>query len=222
MYIETHWEWKTHQPLIQLMMTSFKPQLVVELGMGFNSTSLFLSYQPQEYIGIDNDKAWLELVQSKFTFKPEYKVLLHDLGDPLIVNTTSINVISNEQRFRNFLYYQKLRQGIEKGSTYPRLLFVDNFACLRSQSIKVLHEAFDIILYHDCQPDGVKQYGYYFQDIIDSGFEFYILKSPISWTGCLLRPELDFTQTELKGNIHRFIRIFELINKIEGLYLEKQ
>lgn len=220
MNIENNWDWKTHQPLIHLMMGSFEPKLVVELGMGFNSTPVFLSYNPERYIGVENDFAWIDYMTSKYSFKSEYKVIHHDLKDPSIVcYTQKVNL---PERLQDTLYYKSLADQFIKEAGKPRLLFVDQFTCLRSISIKTLYKDFDIIIYHDCQQEGIDMYDYHFQDIIDSGFEFYILKSPISWTGCLIRPELGYTQTELKGNIHRYIHIFELTNKVEGLYLEKQ
>jgi hypothetical protein len=218
--IETIWYWKTHQPLIHLMMNLFKPNLVLELGMGENSTPVFLSYNPEYFICVENDTRWIDYILSKYSFRSEDQIILHDLNNPsIIVSTTKI---TDEEVKQSQIYYCNFKDHYLRDRKERQLLFVDNFACLRMIAINAFWKEFDVILYHDCEPEGMIMYSYNFDEILSNGFEQYILKAPTAWTGCLLRSSLGYTKEQLNEAIQPFIDSFCEKNRIKDMYLEKQ
>jgi hypothetical protein len=208
MNIEASWDWATHQPLIHLMMSEFHPELVLELGIGNNSTPAFLQYEPKQYIGIENDKAWIDLMRKQFPLKPEYEIRFHDLGDTKINLATKVQCLSEKVIAESFSYYMKLRDQVDKKNLYPKLLFVDHFTGLRTLAIKSLYESFDIIIYHDCQPEGIPWYSYYFDKNMLQTYSQFVLKSQGSWTGLFLSNKLMYSESDLKKKIYPFVRKF--------------
>jgi hypothetical protein len=224
MNIETTWGWKTHQPMIHLMMTKFCPEYVMELGVGYNSTPLFLSYLPKKFVCIENDKEWLNTIVSAYPFFSTYSARYHSISslkEPVSVSTKPLK-LSDERKREIVTYYIALGKEVQEEGN-PKLLFVDNHTCLRAIAISILGNYFDIIIYHDCQPEGVDWYGYYFDNQFDD-YEFYLLKTPISWTGCYLRKGMGYTEQELLDVIQPYIQQFckESGLELEMVWLEKQ
>jgi hypothetical protein len=220
MKVETIWYWKTHQPMIHLMMNLLQPNLVVELGMGENSTPVFLSYDPENLICVENDAAWIDRIKSQCAFRPKDQVIFHDLKNPAIIfNTTNVSPV---EKTRGQIYYYNFKNRYLKDRKERQLLFVDNFACLRMIAIDSLWKEFDVIIYHDCEAEGIRMYSYDFKEMLSNGYEQYILKAPVAWTGCLIRSSLGYTEEQLKKIIKPFITAFCKKNEISEMYLEKQ
>lgn len=217
MEIIDHWHVRTHQPLIQCMLSVFKPELIVELGTGVNSTPLFLQYSPKELICIENDQEWFKYMKKFFTpEKAEYQIMYHQ-PEPI-----HISHYTEKEQEGSEKYYLDLKTYISERFYSPRLLFVDQVLGLRALSIRTLHSQFDIIIYHDCQPAGTLLNDYHFKDIINAGFEFYILKNDGVWTGVLLHRNLQYTEMQLKRVIASYIDTFQEVNGFCSMYLEKQ
>ena len=215
MNIKKEWEWATHRPLIQLMLQEYQPELVVELGVGINSTPLFLDYPYKELLCIDNNKEWVELMQDQYAFEGTASILFHDLGDDTIYMGTKVHEISDEQKVKNFEYYVALREQIKERVLYPKLLFVDNYTSLRALAINTLGHLFDIIIYHDCQYVGISWYNYKFQEYLQKDFNFLLLTSSSSWSGCFIRKTLDYDIEVLRDHIQPFVAEFCKENNIE-------
>jgi hypothetical protein len=180
MNIATNPEWSSHQPLIQAVMEFYKPKFVLELGMGEFSTPYLMSNfrNPDiEYLGIENDKEWIEHLKTKLG---DFKTLFHDLGSDIKLGT-HLPEISEEKKNEIINYYKSL----EIPNIHPSVLFVDQFTCARTLSINTLGNKFDIIMYHDCQPEGIAWYNY---DLINlPEYKSYYLKSDVAWTGLLIK-----------------------------------
>ena len=213
--MQNTWDWKTHQPLIHLMMSEFHPELVLELGIGVNSTPLFLSYNPLELICIENDRDWLSYMLLTYAFKENHQVLFH--------NTLDETKISEIQYIKNSEYYTYLRDIIIVKKETPKLLFVDNYACLRLLSITILGNSFDIIIHHDSQPGGSLSYAEYFKNFKET-YDCYLLKSSKNWTSCLINKQLQHNQEQLCEKILPIISKFCFDNGLtpDEMYLEKQ
>lgn len=225
MNIKTTWDWKTHQPMIHLMMLRFNPEFVMELGVGFNSTPLFLDYYPKQFICIENDKEWLDKIVDSFPFCSNYSARFHPvstLNEP-IDSGTKPSKLSDEKKREIATYYIDVKREVQEEKGFPKLLFVDNYTCLRAVAISMLGTCFDIVIYHDCQLEGIAWYGYYFGNQFDE-YDFYILKTSSSWTGCYISKKLPCEEQELREMIQPYIQRFCTENnlKLETVWLEKQ
>lgn len=219
MKINNNYEWSTHQPLLSGLLDTFKPNYILELGIGIYSTPIFVKYKPEELLCIDNDEEWLNKMLEEF--KGGCNILLHKLDDNLGFHSFPRD-LSVENKNHIVEYYGELSETIKEKSLYPKMLFVDNFTCCRTLAINTLCGVFDVIAYHDCQPAGIIWYGYNFVVELKNMFNYYILKTPISWTGAFIRQGLD--QSRLSSTIIPYISKYCTENGLhsEDIYLEKQ
>lgn len=191
MKIDSNYEWSTHRPLLQGVVAAFKPDFILELGMGVFSTPIFVDYAPEELLCVENDEEWLNHMKASFGY--EHQMLLHKL-DPNILLGTHPYQLTPEQRSDITNYYKELSKVIEDKKSTTKFLFVDNFTCCRTIAINNLYKNFDIIAYHDCQPEGIAWYEYYFDEGLTNGYTYHLLKTPTSWTGVFIKNTLDYTE----------------------------
>lgn len=204
MNILTHYEWSTHIPIIRAVMELYKPNFVLELGTGINSTPVFLEYKTR-LMSIENDPAWMEYVKDKL----KTEIILHDLHGIQI--GAHLSELTNDQKADMVSYYSGLRLPNLK----PKLLFVDQFTSCRTISINTLGDKFDLIIYHDCQPDGIKWYDY---DLINlKGFVTYYLKTPTSWTAFMVRDDKGFELLDnaIKPHIQNYMKEYPDVEMME-------
>jgi hypothetical protein len=207
MRIESNWDWKTHQPLIRAAMELYSPKFILELGVGINSTPVFLEYKTK-WKGIDNDPEWIEYIKEQY----KVPVIFHDLGKDINI-ATHRNELSQEKQEEIFYYYINLKLP----SNRLNLLFVDQFTCNRVLSINALSRRFDMIIYHDCNPNWIAEYDYNL--IGTDGFNNYTLRTSITWTGFMIRKELDKGFDQLKKTIDPYINEFILENPTSNMQL---
>lgn len=166
MDIEKSVAWATHQPVIKSVLELYRPESVLELGVGIFSTPLF---RGMNYLGVETSKYWCDFISVKY----EVPVLYHDLNSGIAL-----------ERFYASLPY--LKQG-------NNLLFVDSAEGSRVTAINTLSKRYDIIIYHDCEPHlgyRVNQY-----DLIEpKGFVRYVLKTNLNWTGLMVRSEINLPE----------------------------
>jgi hypothetical protein len=161
-----NWEWASHQPIIKAVLDLYKPEFVLELGIGENSTPLFAGLN---YIGIENERDWINYLTDQL--RTQQTFIWHNL-DRQACSLTD--------------YYNSLQLPADK----PNLLFVDNYESCRMIAINTLRQKFDLILFHDCEPTLGAKVNHY--DMIDStGFAVYFLKTPANWTGFMVRQDFD-------------------------------
>jgi len=179
MYIGQGYEWATHQPMIKTVMDLYAPKFVLELGPGNYSTSLFLMYDIQ-LLSIENDIDWCEKIENEY----HQAVLFHDLGS--IKDEDKFSDLTRKERHEVRTYYRQLEIPVIK----PNLLFIDHFQSIRTIAINTLKSRFDLIIYHDCDKNGVMNN--YYDLIHDKGFKIYILETPSSGTGLMVRKDKGF------------------------------
>jgi hypothetical protein len=161
----------THQPLLRAVIKAYKPQFILELGIGDYSTPI-LSGAGAAYLGIENDNEWIK----RF---PGLDIIHHPVNFGLSDNLRSV---PNELIGLHNYYC-----GISIPSDKPNLLFVDNWTACRMIAINSLSDRFDLIIYHDCQPKNIPTYNY--NGINHAGFGVKYLTSPTSWTGLMYRED---------------------------------
>lgn len=172
------YEWQTHQPLIGAALEIYKPEFVLELGVGYYSTPLFLGYGC-EYRGIDTASKWA----TEMEFAYDISIELHDISfiEPELIYSK----LTDEERAKIREYYEGLKIPIAG----PRLLFADQDATCRLISINTLAPQFDIIIYHDHDDIGFKSNSY---DLVNrDGFNSYFLSTQKTGAGLMVRWGLD-------------------------------
>lgn len=216
------WRWSTHQPLHKLLLKEFNPQLIMELGAGLYSTSLFIEHNPQKFICIENDKKWLDLISEQLNPKEEYDMVFNDLGPGIDLGTFRKD-ITKEKLNEIINYYNTTCKEVTAYDIFPKLLFVDNFTCCRSAAVNVLSKSFDIITYHDCQPAGISWYEYYFDNYLKEEFFHYYMKTSDSWTGVFVNKNLKFNEQELLTKSISFANAYCIENALPSgsVYLKK-
>jgi len=170
----------THTPLVRLALDAFKPQYILEIGVGWFSSTLFNNYVNDNpdvgYKGIENDQVWITDVKEKC---PVLDIIHHDIGD--IKRGQYAGTLSQYWSDKIRAYYE----AIEIPDRQPRLLFVDNYASCRVIALSALRDKFDYIIFHDCEMGVMNCYGY---DTIDTeGFDVYYLKSNLAWAALMVR-----------------------------------
>jgi hypothetical protein len=168
-------QWASHKPLTKSIMEFYKPKFVLELGVGNFSTPELL--KENDYLGIENDIKWIDTIKNKYK---NINILHHDLGNDVQISTKYQSLSQNQ--INEFV---KFYNDIHIPNVEPKLLFVDQFTCVRTLSLNALGNKFDIIIYHDSEPSGIKWYNY---DLINlKDFKKYHLKTDIVWTTLLIK-----------------------------------
>jgi len=178
MEIGKTWQWASHQPLIKGVLKLYEPKFILELGIGENSTPLFQGYY---YLGIENNKEWIDTMGCY-----NMNFLWHDLDRTELTD-----------------FYR----GLTIPDVSPRLLFVDNYETCRLIAINTLRDKFDIIIFHDCEPEPGARVNHYGM-INSEGFNVYFLKTPLNWTGVMIRNDKGFN--ELLNVTNPFIKEFKI------------
>jgi hypothetical protein len=218
MYIATNYAWSTHQPLLQGLMEVLCPKYIVELGVGIYSTPIFLKYNFDKYIGIENDSNWLDHILNTVDHdSSRCRFTHHFLNDAVIFNTRP-NTVTDALKEDIRGYYNELLKEVKEDKSSPKMLFVDNFTCCRTIAINTLYNAFDIVAYHDDEPAGTPWYEYYFDKSIYANCNKFTLVTPSSWTSCFIKKNINFSFDELNkitiSKVEEYCRINNL-NRVD-------
>jgi hypothetical protein len=195
--VDNNYEWATHQPLIKAVLKVFNPNFILELGAGYHSTLIFKDH-PAEFMSIDDNKEWVDYLNITYGTK----ILWHNTGFE-----------NNNIHYKDLTPYQKSSLAYSYCSlalpgTYKSLLFVDHFTCGRFIAINELKDRFDFIIFHDCQPEGQREFSY---DLLNyEGFKTYYLKSQTSWTCLMVNEMLDKGIDPLLEAIQPFLFEFKM------------
>jgi hypothetical protein len=176
---EKGWQWASHQPMIKGVLELFKPKFILELGIGENSTPLFAGLN---YIGVENNKEWIDQITKQNT---NQVFIWHDLD----------RQNSSIQDFYNAL---------PTPYTRTNLLFVDNYETCRLIAINALRDKFDLIIFHDCEPEPGARVNHY-QMINSEGFNTYFLKTSANWTGLMVNSGIDQGFNKLFDSVNPFV-----------------
>lgn len=198
MFIEKDYAVSTHQPLIRLLAETYKPDFIMELGIGIYSTPVILEY-PGKKLFVESSSEWI--LYMKHITKEE-EVILHD-----VENKYMGCAVPDDLKKELTEYYQKLSERVPK--TGIRMLFVDNYSCCRTIAINTLQDYFDLIVYHDCEPEGAKVNGYKFNL---KNHKNFILQTPKTWAGCFIHKNLN--SENLQEKIIPFLNKYLTENEI--------
>ena len=212
--IVNDYEWSTHGPLLKTIIETLTPKLIVELGTGLYSSPIFLASSAEKLFFIDNDQEWLNHVKKNNNFDSRCSLIFHDLGNSIKLGTF-LKELPQEEKNKIINYYTDLSATIENESSTPKMLFVDHFTCARTLSINTLFDKFDIIGFHDCQPNGIEWYEYYFDEKLHKNYNLFFLTSPTSWTGCFIKKSFD-VEILLKEKIIPHIEEYCIDNNINS------
>ena len=184
MEIGKTWQWASHQPLIKGVLDLYSPRFILELGIGENSTPLFAGLN---YLGVENDKEWIKHIGS--TCRANQLIMWHDL---------------DRQKGTLAEYYDTIPLPEDE----PKLLFVDNYESCRAIAINTLRNKFDIVIFHDCEPEPGARVNHY--GIVNSeGFNVYFLKTSANWTAVMIRTSIDIGFGELLLKVNKHIAEFK-------------
>lgn len=187
MYIKIKWQEASHQPVIKAVMELYKPQFVLELGVGIYSTPLLCDTW---YLGVDNDREWIDYVQEKYYVHLQY----HDLGD--VDRSMVLSDLSLTQMEKIYEYYF---YSVDVPIVKTSLLFVDNYASCRAIAMSVFHKLFPLVIFHDCEPTNINCY-----DKVDlSERNMMCLKTNYNWTGLLYNEDKG-----IKKTVEKYIKEF--------------
>jgi hypothetical protein len=201
MNIETFWEWSTHRPLIQMVLQYFKPQQIVELGSGNFSTPLFVAYNPPRLVCYESENEWYLLNKERY---PQLNIVHHRLPENITIHT-KIHEITADEMCQIKRYYENVKNMVMQNDISPKMLFVDQFNCGRTISINTMFDTFDIIMYHDAQPEGIEWHSYYFNELLHSCYDHFTLKTRLSWTSMFVSKRLNYDFAEMHAVIQPFI-----------------
>lgn len=188
MFIQLDWRWSTNIPMIQSLIKLYNPELVVESGIGDYSTPAITSGKFKQYIGIDTDKNWLD--RAKMSNKDTRCDFRHHIIHEEITIGTFLKDVSSETIDNISNYYTLLCDEIKINNLHTKMFFVDGATCTRKIAICNSFSAFDIIAFHDCEPEGIPWYDYYFNDVLQKNYKRITYITPGSWTGCFIKKEL--------------------------------
>lgn len=192
-----NYEHSTHQPLINWVLSSFLPALVVEVGIGDFSSPIFWKYNIPTLIHIENDQAWIDRMKA---INPEAHFILHEISPRVNDQSIKWSALTKEEQSNIVTFYNAFN--FTQYET-PRLLFVDGYACCRMRAIMTWKSDFDFIIYHDAEEVGslANDYGF---ELGFSEFRHFVLKSPRTWTGILIRKNIPIQWINLWTWVERY------------------
>lgn len=200
--------YSTHQPLIKVMLKLLNPEFIMELGIGWYSTPIFQKCECEKMF-IENDRSWIKEMELSDN------VVVHEITVPN--QDIPVYNITPEQKQSIIDYYAGLVKTIDPNRR--NLLFVDNYSCCRTIAMNTLHPVFDVIIYHDCEPQSRHRNNYYFNEGLKEDFDHYYLETKKTWGGCFVRKTLNITPEEITKEIKPFIKNYEKENNTEGINL---
>jgi hypothetical protein len=204
MFTSQYYGWSTHRPLLKSLIDVFKPYFIMELGIGTYSTPIL--YNPSwNYIGIEQDSGWIDKITEDFNY-PRNIFIHHQQDSDIALRYSDM---PDELKISLKQYYSEL-SNIYSGK-YPivegfKMLFVDNYTGSRTIAINTMYDDFDIIAFHDSEPEFIDVYEYYFCKEIYDNYDLYTLHTDICWTSVFIKKSLKDLSQELPENINKYIK----------------
>ena len=193
MDVQTSWWWSSHEPMLRAAIDTFRPDFILELGSGQYSTPIFHAAGVPTW-SVENDADWLARTKRSLPRTTLVEFIHHDLGPDIHITTKPFE-LTDAQRHDIARYYSDLVGRVPKADC--TLAFVDQFTSARTLSINELLGTLDVILFHDCEPEGIPWYEYYFDESKTPSYDRYTLKTPKVWTGLFVRRTVVFDGFQL-------------------------
>lgn len=178
--------WSSHQPVIHSMLELISPKIIVELGIGHFSSPLFINSTAEKLFHIENDIEWFNSIKNHYIFDNRSELIYHNLeGD--INKSTKKSELSLSKIKDIHAFYENFNETIRNINKEPKLLFVDQYTCLRTTSINMLGDSFEAIIYHDLETPETYEYEKISKDF-ENTYDHYALKIDNStWTGFFIK-----------------------------------
>ena len=153
--------YRSHLPVLRMIIKEYNPLNIIEIGMGDNSTKFFLDVDFENLISVETDKEWIDRCDKEFG-KKENHTVYHCKDD-------------KPESF--------IRDEFDLG-------FVDGRpANKRGVCVNALIGKSDIIVFHDSEPEFRVGYGYSKIRMTDEYEMFdYTAKKP--WTSVIIKKDL--------------------------------
>lgn len=211
-------KWSSHTPVLQTAIELLQPELIVELGVGYFSSPIFLGSSAKKIMHIENDKSWLDLISNEYKDSISSEFIFHEIHGK-VKKSTHYNSLSNDAKQELTAYYKLLNNTVSSSTHSSKFLFVDHFACARTVAINELADAFDMIAYHDAEtPD---EYNYTSLDTtLYNKFDHYVLKTQSTWTGFYIKKNL-VEDLILETTVYKYSKEFGKEFGISNFELEK-
>ena len=200
------WDWTTHLPVIKFLVEEYEIEYTLEHGSGIHSTPV-LKAGSKKYLGLEEDHDFRNAMIADGVYKATDVDVLKTCSGLQIHQIYS--ELSGAQKHELDNIYSKLHNRTHRVDGFS-LLFVDGFTATRNVCINKLFDLFDFIVYHDTEPASKDHYGYDFCTPILEQFKNYIITTPFSHTGLLVRKEYEINLYDFRKYINQYCIEMEL------------
>lgn len=177
--------WGSHIPVHEALIDTYDVKGVLELGAGYHSTSFFFA-NCEDVVSIETDSVWIDKLRENLKESDKHKLVHHTVPEDISRSTRRSNV--SEEFLKESTKFWK--SNITKNMNY---LFIDSISCLRLEALEKLKNKFDIIVFHDVNPRGLKNH--YGEDLLDrlsksTKYNLVVDKTYTQYTGILILKDL--------------------------------
>jgi hypothetical protein len=149
----------SHMPVLKAAVNFFSPDFCLELGGGKFSTP-FLNEHIAQLVTVENDPDWYDQLERGLPERQGFHCILHPAGSE-VRPLTLYHEVSPKRRAQHRRFYRFLKEYVRsQAGTSLKLLFVDQFVGLRTVSLQMLAEDFDLVIFHDTEPANMSNYRY--------------------------------------------------------------
>ena len=177
--------WGSHIPVHEALIDTYEVKGVLELGAGFHSTSFF--FENCDYVtSIETDAEWVDKLRASLKEDEKRRLILHPISNDITRSTRRHDV--SEEFLKDVVTFWN--QHINKDINY---LFIDSISSLRLEALEKLKSKFDIIVFHDVNPRGLKNH--YGEDVFDKlkklkSYSLFVDETYTQYTGILISNKL--------------------------------
>ena len=202
--LKTTYDWYTHTPILQYFINEFAIEYSVEHGTGRYSTPIMI--KAKQYQGFEESDEFRQQMIDEGVYTAE-NVSILDVPLDVDIATRFIDLTDAQTGDLAQIYYNMyfgLKNELD-GLEGLKMLFVDGYTCSRFTAINSLYDLFDIIVYHDCEPNSFEHYGYAnILPIVKELYNGYKLATPTSYTGFFVKKGIGVDFTRLREYIDVF------------------
>jgi hypothetical protein len=181
----------SHLPVLKAAVSYFSPDFCLELGAGKFSTP-FLNQHVKQLVTVENDPDWYDELECWLPERDGFHSILHQVGSGIGPHTV-YHEVPPLRRAQHNRFYRFLQQYVRlQANGSLRLLFVDQFVGLRTVSLQMLADDFDLVVFHDTEPASMPSYRYdlFLQTLTPTHWVNFVFRSFNVHTDLLVRRRL--------------------------------
>jgi hypothetical protein len=172
--------WGSHVALHRAILNTFPIKGILELGAGLYSTKEFFN-RDVKVVSIESDNNWIRQLRPLLSVDEKHKIIYHAL-DKNITRRTRYAMASKSVRGEAIKFYSSFI------SDDMNLLFIDQYAAFRLDSLQSLYHKFDVVTFHDVEPPDTYMYSLFKNN---ENYIRFIDKTYLTHTGLLIKPCLE-------------------------------